>query len=52
MVLRGLDASQLSGGDLHQFHRFAVAIGRQTPHGYESALVSDVSGTMLPCLSM
>lgn len=44
MVLRGLDGAQLSGGDLHQFHGFAVAIGRQTPCSFESALVSDVSG--------
>lgn len=39
-----LCSAQLSGSDLHQFHGFAVAIGRQTPHGFESTLVSDVSG--------
>lgn len=44
MVLRGLDAAQLSGGDLQQFHGFAVAIGRQTPCRSESAFLSDVSG--------
>lgn len=47
-----LCSAQLSGGDLHQFHGLAVAIGRQTPHGFESALVSDVSGANVAALSV
>lgn len=35
------EAAQLSGGDLHQFHGFAVAIGRH-PRGFETTLVSDM----------